>query len=140
MPNTLDKTSQYDSVPNIHEQWVSARQKKKRSSSDSDSDNSSLHSNRRYKGACCPLSSALNDTINAFREEIKSMHSLLNEMKEEQEVNYVRIKADVSEIKSEILEIKKNIETEKAMEDIENKCMKIGQNQQEYLDCSKKMC
>lgn len=144
MERTTTKTvepgsdSNTDSAKNIS--WISSRQhKKKRDQQDSDSEGPITHNPRRYKSTCCPSLEVLNETLNAFREEQKTMHNLLSVMKEEQEENYVRIKSDISEIKSEIIEIKiKNIENEKIIETVESKCSELFKKQQDFIEKTKK--
>lgn len=141
MERTPTKKPQYGSDPNIYIGKDNPRitTRKKRELQDSDSEDSISQSTRRYKTSCCSTSEVLNETLNAFREELKSMHSLLSAMKEEQEENYVQIKSDISEIKSEILEIKiKNIENEKIIEDMGKNSIEIGKKQQEIMAISNK--
>lgn len=144
MEQTSKGTLKYGSEPNINtsvdKSWVSSRHNKnKRDRKNSDSEDSISQESRRYKSTCCTASDVLNETLSAFREEMKSMHNLLNEIKEDQEENYVRIKADISEIKGEILEIKiKSIENEKVIEVVENNYKEICKKQQDYVECSKK--
>lgn len=144
MERTPTKNPHYGSDPNLHtamgKNWISSRQnKKKREFQDSDSDEATSQSSRRYKSTCCSTSDILTDALNAFREELKAMHNLLNTMKEDQESNYVQIKSDISELKGEIIELKiKNIEKEKVIEEIERNCTEITKKQEAFMDNTKK--
>lgn len=139
MERTPPNTYQYGSDSNIYaakeRSGINIRQnKKKRIMRDSDSESS--QDTRRHKSSSLSL---IHETLNAFREEIKSMHNLMSAMKEDQDTNYTRIQADISEIKSEVIGIKiKNLENEKIMENIENNYSQICKKQEDFLDISKR--
>lgn len=143
MQRSPTETSQYRSDPNIHtapdKTWISSRLNKKKRDFMEDSDSDTSETSRRYKSTRCSPLSRINETLNIFREELKSMHNLLNTMKEEQETNYVQIKSDISEIKSDILHMKnKNLESEKVIEEMNTKFKDLNNKQHDLTENSKK--
>lgn len=143
MQRTPTKEPKYLSDPSLAStkdgEWVAARQGKKRwEDNESDSDSARIsHESRRFKSCCS--TSVLNETLTAFREEMKAMHTLLTTMKQQQEEKYASIEIDITEIKKEVVDIrKKNHDTEIAIKDLEDKQKELDQAHLKLFDSNRK--
>lgn len=92
------------------------RNKKKQKEQEQEEYGSDPAESRREKVSCCSTEK-LNDTIQAFREEMKTMNNLLCSIKEEQDARFVKMEKNMTEIKKEVREVRKNSEeVEKAID------------------------
>lgn len=125
----------------LHNWLQSGRQtsKKKLNPDDSDSDSSISHASRRHRIMCCASSDTVNESINAFKEEMKTMHNLLTAIKEEQNARFSSIQKNVCEIKTQVLEMKKSSEElEQSVDYLGSKLEKLDQFRQENVEFTKK--
>ncbi|XP_060810175.1 uncharacterized protein LOC132904265 [Amyelois transitella] len=88
------------------EDWVNLRQaKKKRNIEESDSE--SNMSQTSSKNTVRKNYAAVLETMAGFREDFKIVHKLLAEMKEDQDNRSKKMQKDITEIKSEVCELRK---------------------------------
>ena len=145
LQKTPSKDPKYLSDPNLTTtkdcEWVAAKQsKKKRRDNESDSDSAVIspqHERRRFKSCCS--TSVLNETLTAFREEMKAMHTLLTTMKQQQDEKHTAIQTDITEIKKEVVDIRnKNSDTGIIIKNLEDKQKELDQLHLKLVDSNRK--
>lgn len=139
MQRTPEKNKTYGSEPNVAnlqdkcpsiDFWVQTRPKKKRMDEEAHDDSCGI-SKQRKKSPCCNIED-VNKTLVQLSEQMDSMATLLNALKDQQNSRF-------HELKNEIAEIKKgNAEIEKAVDYLGTKYVELEKNVKGMKDDVKK--